>query len=120
MKFNSLKEAAQFRIHESEENYWKAAVDVALQSLPNTIGYLLHDCTDEKFFWLSEIFEELAEKAQSMELVDALRTRLKQVTPESYHQQDFRSAHMRRWVDYDEFVRSITIEIAYADGQLEY
>lgn len=124
MKFHSLKEAAQFRIHESEDNYWevdywKAAVAVALQSVPNTIRYLQSECTDEEFFWLSEIFEELAKETQSMELVEALRTRLKQVTPENYHQQSFESDFMRKYVDYNEYVSSIADEIDYADGQLE-
>ncbi len=125
MKFNSLKEAAQFRIHENEDNYWEvayweAAVDAALQSVPNTIHYLQRDCTDEEFFWLSEIFEELVKKTQSVELLEALRTRLKQVTLESYHQQDFESDFMRKYVDYNEYVSSIAKEIDYADGQLEY
>lgn len=125
MKFHSLKEAAQFRIHESEDNYWevdywKAAVEVALQSVPNTIHYLQSDCSDEEFYWLSEIFEELAQKTHSKELVDALRTRLKQVTPENYHQQNFQSEHMRKYIDYNEYMRSIAEEIDYADGQLEY
>lgn len=125
MKFNSLKEAAQFRIHENENNYWEvayweAAVDAALQSVPNTIHYLQRDCTDEEFFWLSEIFEELVKKTQSVELLEALRTRLNAVKRENYRPKDFHSKLLQEMHSFDEFIDSIEYEVAEAEGVLNY
>ena len=124
MKFNSLKEAAQFRINESEESYWiedywKAATKIFTENISDTIRFFQNDCTDEEFYWLSEIFEDIAEQTPSRELVAALRSRLAAVTPENYRQENFSSEHMRRGVDFAEYVRSVGIDIDYADGVAE-
>lgn len=102
------------------EQCWKKETAILTADVSKSIDYFLHECTDEEFFWLAEVFEWVAKQTQSMEFVDALRIRLKQVTPESYHQQDFESDFMRKYVDYNEYVSSIAEEIDYADGQLEY
>lgn len=102
------------------EQCWKKETAILTADMTETINYLLHDCSDEEFYWLGEVFERVTKQTQSMEFVEALRTRLKQVTPESYHQQDFQSEHMRKWVDYNEYVRCLCDDIDYADGQLEY
>lgn len=124
LKFNTLKDAARFRISENEDNYWiedywEAAVETAVRNIDTTIEFFSTECSDEEFFWLSEIFEEIAEKMQSTELIQVFRDRLAKVTPESYDQQAFESEHMRKWVDYPEYVRSVGNEIDYAEGRIE-
>lgn len=124
IKFNTLKEIVQFRITENEENYWiedywKAAIERLTKDVAATITFLQNDCTDEEFYWLSEIFEDVAEKTQSKELIKVLRDRFATVTPESYIQQSFQSEHMKKWVDYNEYVRSISKEIDYAEGRIK-
>lgn len=123
MKFNTLKEVVQFRIIESEDNYWiedywKAAIEMFTKDVAATIIFLQTDCNDEELYWLSEIFEGIAEQTQSRELIEALRSRLARVTPDNYHQQDFDTEHMRKWVDYAEYVRSISEEIEFAEGRI--
>ena len=83
-----------------------------------TINLLQNECDDEELYCLSEIFEEIVEQTQSEELVAALRSRLAKVTPENYNQQNFKSEHMRKWVDYNEYVKSIEEEINYAEGRM--
>lgn len=123
IKFDTLKEAAHFRVVESEENYWvedywKAAIKLFTTDVNATIMFLQNDCDDEELYFLSEIFEEIVEQTQSEELVAALRSRLAKVTPENYNQQNFKSEHMRKWVDYNEYVKSIEEEINYAEGRI--
>lgn len=126
MNISQLRKAIDRCIHlDVNDDYGfeaccKEMTDILSEDVPASIQFLLHQCTDEEFYWLSPVFSDVSEKVKSMELVGALRTRLRQVTPENYHQQDFESEHMRKWVDYNEYVRSISNEIAYADGQLEY
>ena len=83
-----------------------------------TIMFLQNDCDDEELYFLSEIFEEIVEQTQSKELVSVLRSRLAKVTSENYDQQSFKSEQMRKWVDYNEYVRSIEEEINYAEGRI--
>ena len=124
MKFNTLKEAAQFRIRENEDDYWikdywKAAIEIFTKNCNETIKFFQNECTDEEFYWLSEIFEKIAEITQSKELVSALHSRLLKVTPENYNQQAFASEHMKKMVDYNEYVREISEEIEFAEGKIE-
>ena len=123
MKFTTMKQAAQFRITENEDNYWiedywKAAIEIFTMDCAETINFFQKDCTDEEFYWLSEIFEEIAEKIQSKELISTWRSRLAAVRPENYCQQNFQSKEMRQYVDYSEYVRSIEQEINYAEGRI--
>lgn len=101
------------------EECWRSYVEIITADIEKGIAYFLHECTDEEFYWLSEAFEEISEKAQSKDLIAAWRSRLARVTTETYHQQNFQSEHMRKWVDYSEYVRSVGDEIDYADGRIE-
>ena len=124
MEFHTLKEVAQFRIVESEDNYWvedywKAAIEMFTKDVSTTIMFFQNDCDDEELYFLSEIFEEIVDETQNMELVSALRYRLAKVTYENYNQKNFKSEHMRKWVDYNEYVRSVEEEINYAEGRID-
>lgn len=123
MNFNTLKKAAEFRVIENKDNYWiedyrDAAITIFSKDIGKTIYFFQNECTDEELYYLAEIFEELAEETQSQELIDVLRARLAAVTPETYHQQSLACKHMRKYVDYAEFVRSVGMEIDYAEGRL--
>lgn len=124
IKFNTLKEVVQFRITESEDNYWieeywSVAIEMFTKDVSATIMFFQNECNDEELYVLSEIFEEIAEKTQSREIVSALRSRLSKVSSENYNQQNFQSEHMRKWVDYAEYVRSVKQEIDYAQGCID-
>ncbi len=87
--------------------------------MAGTINFFEKDCTDEEFYWLGSVFEDVALKMQSKEFIEVLRNRLNRVTFEDYNQHNFKSEHMRQWVDYKEFVRSISVDIDYAEKQID-
>lgn len=123
MKFDTLKEAAHFRVVENEDNYWiedywKATIELFTKDVATTIKFLKNDCDDEKLYFLSEIFEEIVEQTQSKEIISVLRSRLSKVKPENYNQENFKSEFMRKWVDYNEYIRSVQEEINYAEGRI--
>lgn len=123
IKFNTLKEVAQFRIVESEDNYWiedywKSAIEMFTKDVNATVTFLQNDCNDEELYFLSEIFEEIVAQTQNKEIVSVLRSRLAKVTYENYNQQNFKSEYMRKWVNYNEYVRSIEEEINYAENRI--
>lgn len=100
------------------EESWKKITAILSENVIKTIDYIYNECTDEEFFWISEVFSDVSEIVQSKEFVQALRSRLAQVTRETYDQKSFKSDHMRNWVDYDEYLRSVSMEIDYAEGAL--
>lgn len=48
-------------------------IELMSSNVDDTIHFLDKDCTGEQFVYLSEIFDEIAEKTQSHSLIAALR-----------------------------------------------
>ncbi len=128
MNISELKTTIEERIRncdELQDNWdygieqcWKCLVDILSGNVPETIDYVLNFCSDEELYWISEVFEDIAEKTQSKELVRALRMRFERVTSESYRQQDFKSIFMQDQVDFDEFRRSVGEEEKNAEARV--
>ena len=120
----ALKE--RLRIMEETDDNWDYGIDkcckkevkILSEDISETIRFFTDECTNEEFFWLSEVFSDVAEKTKSSEFVQCLRNRLARVRREDYKQQSFNTEHMRKCIDYDEYVRSISLDIDYADGAL--
>ena len=101
------------------EKCWEEMTDILSEDILATFHFFESECTDEELYWLGSIFEDVAEKTQSQELIQVLRNRLAKVTPEIYRQQNFKTEHMQKWVDYTEYVRSINMNIDYAEGKID-
>lgn len=100
------------------EESWKELTEILSENVDDTIRFFNDECSDEELFWLSEVFSDVSEIVQSKQFVQTLRMRLARVTREGYDQKSFKSEHIRKWVDYDEYVRSISMDIDYAEGAL--
>lgn len=101
------------------EKCWAEMTEILSDDISSTVHFFESVCTDEEFYWLGSVFEDVAEKTQSKELIQVLRNRLAKVTPETYCQQNFKTEHMQKWVDYAEYVRCIDSDIAYAEDRIE-
>lgn len=100
------------------EKCWEEMTAILSEDINATLHYFESECSDEEFYWLGAVFEDIAEKTQSKELIQVLRNRLARVTPETYCQQNLKHEHMRKRVDYDEYVRSISVDIDFAEGRI--
>ncbi|MBQ8135265.1 MAG: hypothetical protein IJ192_12810 [Clostridia bacterium] len=124
MNINKLRESILelISLHPNDdygtENCWKEETEILSENISETINFFENQCTDEEFFWLSSVFSDVSEIVQSKQFVQTLRSRLTRVDRETYNQNSFESEHMRKWVDYDEYVRSVGMEIEYAEGAL--
>ena len=67
------------------EEVWEKEISILTENLDKTISYILNDCSDEKFYWMSEVFEEIVQKTQSIDFINAIKERLKKVTNEKYY-----------------------------------
>ena len=79
-----LKEALHLRMHGNpdeyyEESVWKSEVDAICTDLPAAIDFILSECTDEEFQWLSEVFDDIMDKTRSIGFLDTLRQRVQSV-----------------------------------------
>ena len=78
VKIINLREEED-RKHLSEiPDYWEkspainAEIELFTKNLQETIGFLDNDCTADQLSWMSEVFEEISEKLQSWDFIDAL------------------------------------------------
>lgn len=101
------------------EQCWKKYVEIITTDIEKGTAYFLHECTDEEFYWLAEAFEEIAEKAQSKDLIIAWRSRLATVTPGNYNKQNFRAEFMRKHITYEEYIRDVNSAISDAEGRID-
>ena len=124
MNINKLRESILelLSLHPNDdygtEKCWKEETEILSEDISETIDFFKNQCTDEEFFWLSSVFSDVSEIVQSKQFVETLRSRLARVNRETYNQNSFESEHIRKCVDYDEYVRSVSMEIDYAEGAL--
>ena len=124
MNINKLRESILelLSLHPNDdygtEKCWKEETEILSEDISETIDFFTNQCTDEEFFWLSSVFSDVSEIVQSKQFVETLRSRLARVNRETYNQNSFESEHIRKCVDYDEYVRSVSMEIDYAEGAL--
>lgn len=100
------------------EQCWKKYTEIITGDIEKAIAYFLHECTDEEFYWLSEAFEEISEKAHSMDLIAAWHSRLAIGSLENYNQQGFRTEFMRKHITYEEYVKDINSSICDAEDRI--
>lgn len=100
------------------EKCWREMTDILADDISASILYFERDCTDEEFYWLGSVFEDVIERTQCKELISVLRKRLAAVSSETYRQNNFISAHMQKWVDYPTYIRSLNTDIEHAEAML--
>ena len=47
-------------------------IELMTKNIEETIAFLDNDCTEEQFIWLSEVFDEIAQRTGSKSFIDAL------------------------------------------------
>ena len=104
------------------ERCWKIMTEILTENMTETVNYLINQCTDEEFFWIASVFDDVADKTQSKEFVRAIRTRLAQVTRENYVALNYPSRYLDvrdLTVNYDDYVKSVTVDLEYAEGAIK-
>lgn len=88
------------------------------KNMQDTVNFLLTKCSIEDFFWLGEVFEDVAKKTKSQSFVECLHMKLATITEAEYNSQIFSTDFRQLGIGYAEYVRQLTDDINYADGQL--
>lgn len=97
---------------------WEEMTNILSNDISASIRFFESECTDEELYWLGSVFEDVVEKTQSKKLIQALRNRLAKVTSETYCQQNCKTDHMRKWVDYVEYVKTVGSDIDFAEDRI--
>lgn len=108
VKFKELiKERIKVSIETQDEwdyginKIWNKLTDLICENIDDSIEYILNDCSEDEFSWLSEIFEQIVEKTLSQKFIDATR-----IVAKKYPLEDKKY--------------NISSEIDWAQGRLDY
>lgn len=63
---------------------WEEEIQILSEDINKTMNYILNEITDENFYWISEVFEEVIDKTQSEKLLKIFETRNEKVEDENY------------------------------------
>lgn len=66
------------------EKIWEEEISILTENLEKTINYISNECPDEEFYWMSEVFEEIVQKTQSIDFINAIKERVKKVSDKEY------------------------------------
>ena len=97
---------------------WAQEVSLISDNMEATINFVLTECSIEEFFWLGEVSEDVVKATQSQAFVECLRKKLATITEAEYNNQSFTDDFKQLGISYVEYVRQLTDDIAYANGQL--
>lgn len=57
------------------EKCWENEAKIMLRNLDETIQFIQNDCSDELFYWLSEVFDDVVRESQNYRFLEAIRKR---------------------------------------------
>lgn len=64
------------------EPLWEKEIELFTKDIQRAIDFVKNDCTANQFSWMSEVWDEIAEKTKSREFVDALKETAKRFPKE--------------------------------------
>ena len=68
------------------EKCWEEEINLLTRDMAETIKFIENECDDETFYWISEVFEDIAAKTQNIEFVEAIKRRAeKMIDDEQRH-----------------------------------
>ncbi len=101
------------------EKCWEEMTEMLSEDITDTISFFESECTIEEFYWLSSIFEDIIAETQSKTLISIWRSKLSDVSPEKFKQEEFKSELMQTSVAYADCIKSIKQGIDFAEGKIE-
>ena len=82
---NEIETVIKQRLKLHPDNYiatqecWDQEVEILTRDISKTIEFIETECDDETFYWIGEVFEDVAEITQSKEFVTAIKKRAEKI-----------------------------------------
>ena len=68
---------------------WSQEVSLMSYNMEGTVNFIVTECSIEDFFWLGEVFEDVAKETKSQAFVECLYKKLATITEAEYNSQVF-------------------------------
>ena len=102
----------------SLQDCWNSMINILTKNIDETIDFFKTQCSNEEFFWLSEIFEDIAYKTQSKEFITVLNERLNSINSNNFNQKEFKTNFTKDNVSFDYFIQDIKKDIEFAEANI--
>ena len=102
----------------SLQDCWNSMINILTKNIDETIDFFKTQCSNEEFFWLSEIFEDIAYKSQSKEFITVLNERLNSINSNNFNQKEFKINFTKDNVSFDYFIQDIKKDIEFAEANI--
>ena len=76
------RESCHYEYDYGIEHCNKEEIAILTEDIPSSIKFLERDCTAEKYSWISEIIDDIAEQTGSREFVDCYKRLMKKFPEE--------------------------------------
>ena len=87
-------------LNDYKRPFWNEEAALFTKDINKTIDFINNDCSDEEFYYMSEVFEEIAEITKNKEFLKAILKRMESISN-------------------PEYIRSINIDIDIAKSIIE-
>lgn len=87
-------------LNDYKRPFWNEEAALFTKDINKTIDFINNDCSDEEFYYMSEVFEEIAEITKNKEFLKAILKRMESISD-------------------PEYIRSINIDIDIAKSIIE-
>lgn len=89
--FDPFHQVIQERMTNPNANYyeipwWEAEVKQFTANIQESIRFIETECTDEELYWLSEVFEDIADRTRSADFIKCLQKRVQRVENAEWRQ----------------------------------
>ena len=58
---------------------WEKEIEILSRDMAATINFIENECDDETFYWIGEVFDDVAERTQSKDFLIAITKRAEKV-----------------------------------------
>ena len=82
--FHPLHQVIHERMTNPNANYyeipwWEAEIKQFTANIQESIQFIENECSDEEFYWLAEVFDDIMEKTRSVDFLNCIRRRVQMV-----------------------------------------
>ena len=69
----NVEEISKGEWQDGIDKCWEQEIAILSEDIPSSIHFLMNDCTEDEYSWISEIIDDLAEKTGSKELIQCYK-----------------------------------------------
>ena len=112
-----VKQFAKLEPHDSvgQQECWNKMIEILSSDIQESIKFFQNECSVEELYWLSPVFEDVADKTNSQQLIKVWKNNLKRITSKDFGNAKRNANNALQNISYKDYIDSIRQDIKYAE-----